>query len=159
MADTIMNMVTISLEDYTKMVVELHDLKGLVAGYKRKIARCVEEEIHYSAIESIGTTTECWNLLSSSDESLLRKFTNDYSWRWESISRDNFDILVVCGIGGSYLGAKSAIDALKGLKSDDKLEIKSVFFRKQMLKENKSLFFTTIHFCIHSAREPVNYYC
>jgi len=37
--------------------------------------------------------------------------------------RDNFDILVVCGIGGSYLGAKSAIDALKGLKSDDKLEI------------------------------------
>lgn len=37
--------------------------------------------------------------------------------------RDNFDILVVCGIGGSYLGAKAAIDALKGLKSDDKLEI------------------------------------
>ncbi len=37
--------------------------------------------------------------------------------------RDNFDILVVCGIGGSYLGAKCAIDALKGLKSDDKIEI------------------------------------
>ena len=37
--------------------------------------------------------------------------------------RDNFDILVVCGIGGSYLGAKCAIDALKGLKNDDKIEI------------------------------------
>ncbi|MCQ2087817.1 MAG: glucose-6-phosphate isomerase [Bacilli bacterium] len=37
--------------------------------------------------------------------------------------RDNFDILVVCGIGGSYLGAKAAIDSLKGLKSDDKIEI------------------------------------
>ena len=37
--------------------------------------------------------------------------------------RDNFDILVVCGIGGSYLGAKCALDALKGLKSDDKMEI------------------------------------
>ena len=37
--------------------------------------------------------------------------------------RDHFDILVVCGIGGSYLGAKCAIDALKGIKSDDKLEI------------------------------------
>ena len=37
--------------------------------------------------------------------------------------RDNFDILVVCGIGGSYLGAKCAIDALRGLKSDDKMEI------------------------------------
>ena len=37
--------------------------------------------------------------------------------------RDNFDVLVVAGIGGSYLGAKSAIDALKGLKCLDKPEI------------------------------------
>ena len=37
--------------------------------------------------------------------------------------RDNYDILVVCGIGGSYLGARCAIEALNGLKSDDKLEI------------------------------------
>lgn len=37
--------------------------------------------------------------------------------------RDNFDILVVCGIGGSYLGAKCALDALKGMYSQDKLEI------------------------------------
>ena len=37
--------------------------------------------------------------------------------------RNNFDILVVCGIGGSYLGARCAIEALRGLKSDDKLEI------------------------------------
>lgn len=37
--------------------------------------------------------------------------------------RDNFDILVVCGIGGSYLGARCALEALNGLKYDDKLEI------------------------------------
>ena len=37
--------------------------------------------------------------------------------------RDNFDILVVCGIGGSYLGARAALEALNGLKSDDKMEI------------------------------------
>ena len=37
--------------------------------------------------------------------------------------RDNFDILVVCGIGGSYLGSRCALEALNGLKSDDKLEI------------------------------------
>ena len=37
--------------------------------------------------------------------------------------RDNFDILVVGGIGGSYLGARCALEALNGLKSDDKLEI------------------------------------
>ena len=37
--------------------------------------------------------------------------------------RDHFDILVVCGIGGSYLGARAALEALNGLKSDDKMEI------------------------------------
>ena len=37
--------------------------------------------------------------------------------------RENFDILVVCGIGGSYLGARAALEALNGLKSDDKMEI------------------------------------
>ena len=37
--------------------------------------------------------------------------------------RKHFDILVVCGIGGSYLGARCALEALNGLKSDDKLEI------------------------------------
>ena len=37
--------------------------------------------------------------------------------------RENFDVLVVAGIGGSYLGARSAIDALKGIKGVDKPEI------------------------------------
>ena len=37
--------------------------------------------------------------------------------------RDNFEVLVVCGIGGSYLGARAAIEALRGLHSKDKLEI------------------------------------
>lgn len=37
--------------------------------------------------------------------------------------RDNFEVLVVCGIGGSYLGARAALEALKGIKSDDRLEI------------------------------------
>lgn len=37
--------------------------------------------------------------------------------------RENFEVLVVCGIGGSYLGARAAIEALRGLYSDDSLEI------------------------------------
>lgn len=37
--------------------------------------------------------------------------------------RDNYEVLVVCGIGGSYLGARAALEAIKGLKSNDKLEI------------------------------------
>ena len=37
--------------------------------------------------------------------------------------REHFDILVVCGIGGSYLGARAALEALQGLKNKNKLEI------------------------------------
>ncbi len=40
-----------------------------------------------------------------------------------SFVRDHFDILVVCGIGGSYLGARAAIEALNGLYPNDKVEI------------------------------------
>jgi glucose-6-phosphate isomerase len=37
--------------------------------------------------------------------------------------RKNFDVLLVCGIGGSYLGARAAIEALNGLHNDNKPEI------------------------------------
>ncbi len=37
--------------------------------------------------------------------------------------RENFDTLVVCGIGGSYLGARAVIEAINGLYSNDKMEI------------------------------------
>ena len=37
--------------------------------------------------------------------------------------REKVDVLLVCGIGGSYLGARAAIEAINGLYSDDKVEI------------------------------------
>ena len=37
--------------------------------------------------------------------------------------RENADVLLVCGIGGSYLGARSAIEMMNGLYPDDKVEI------------------------------------
>ena len=37
--------------------------------------------------------------------------------------RENYDVLVVAGIGGSYLGARCAIEALRGIYPTDKLEI------------------------------------
>ncbi len=40
--------------------------------------------------------------------------------------RDNYEVLLVCGIGGSYLGARTAIEAINGLYKNDKLEI--IFF-------------------------------
>ncbi|MBQ2069563.1 MAG: glucose-6-phosphate isomerase, partial [Bacilli bacterium] len=44
--------------------------------------------------------------------------------------RNNVDILVVAGIGGSYLGARAAIEAINGLYGDDKMEI--IFFGNTM---------------------------
>lgn len=40
-----------------------------------------------------------------------------------SYIRANFDILVVCGIGGSYLGSRAVIEAINGLYGTDQLEI------------------------------------
>ncbi len=40
--------------------------------------------------------------------------------------RKNFDCLVVCGIGGSYLGARAVIEAIRGLYPADDFEI--IFF-------------------------------
>ena len=37
--------------------------------------------------------------------------------------RNNFEVLVVCGIGGSYLGARAAMEAINGLRQDKGLEI------------------------------------
>ena len=44
--------------------------------------------------------------------------------------RNNVDTLVVAGIGGSYLGARAAIEAINGLYGDDKMEI--IFFGNTM---------------------------
>jgi len=39
------------------------------------------------------------------------------------VVRKNYDVLLVCGIGGSYLGARAAIEAINGLHCDKKPEI------------------------------------
>ncbi len=58
------------------------------------------------------------NWPSSYDKEELARLLEDAKY-----VRENFDVLVVAGIGGSYLGARSALDALKGLKGQDKPEI------------------------------------
>lgn len=57
-----------------------------------------------------------WPLNYDKDE--LQRIITDANY-----VRHNFDILVVCGIGGSYLGARAALEALHGLKNPDSLEI------------------------------------
>ena len=43
--------------------------------------------------------------------------------KYAEVVRKNYDVLLVCGIGGSYLGARAAIEAINGLHSDKKPEI------------------------------------
>lgn len=57
-----------------------------------------------------------WPLTYDKDE--LKRMKEDALY-----VRQHFEVLVVCGIGGSYLGARAALEALKGLYSQDKLEI------------------------------------
>ncbi len=66
--------------------------------------------------------------------------------------RNDGDVLLVCGIGGSYLGARSAIEMLNGLYPDDKLEIiytgngLSATYLQQVLNhiEGKSVYLNVI---------------
>lgn len=43
--------------------------------------------------------------------------------RYAEEVRSNYDVLVVCGIGGSYLGARAAIEAIRGLRNRKRPEI------------------------------------
>ncbi len=66
--------------------------------------------------------------------------------------RNKAEVLLVCGIGGSYLGARAALEAIQGLYSDSKTEVIfigntfSSTYHLQVLKhiENKSVVMNVI---------------
>lgn len=43
--------------------------------------------------------------------------------KWAKYVRENYEVLVCAGIGGSYLGIRAAIEAIKGLMSKDGFEV------------------------------------
>ena len=76
-----------------------------VAGYKAEVA-AANAALHYGTGK--GSDFLGWlNLPSSIDEAQLSDLENT-----AKILRDNCEVVVVIGIGGSYLGAKAVIDAL-----------------------------------------------
>jgi len=76
-----------------------------VAGYKEQVAAC-NATLHNGTGK--GSDFLGWlNLPSSIDEAHLTDIENT-----AKILRDNCEVVVVIGIGGSYLGAKAVIDAL-----------------------------------------------
>ena len=90
--------------------------EGIIKGYEKDVAR-----INKMIMDKSGQGNDYLGWVDwpvNYDKEELARIKKDAQY-----VRDHFDILVVCGIGGSYLGARSALEALNGLKSDDKLEI------------------------------------
>ena len=93
-----------------------HISKEVLASYEKKV-----NEINKMIMNKSGAGNDFLGWVDwpvKYDKQELERIKKDAQY-----VRDNFDILVVCGIGGSYLGSRCALEALKGLKSDDKLEI------------------------------------
>ena len=90
--------------------------KEILASYEKKVAEINKMIMNKSGAGNDFLGWVDWPITYDREE--LARIKKDAQY-----VRDNFDILVVCGIGGSYLGARCALEALNGLKSDDKLEI------------------------------------
>ena len=88
----------------------------ILSSYEKKVAQINEMIMNKSGAGNDFLGWVDWPVNYDKEE--LARIKKDAQY-----VRDHFDILVVCGIGGSYLGARSALEALNGLKSDDKLEI------------------------------------
>ena len=88
----------------------------ILKGYEKDVARINKMIMDKSGLGNDFLGWVDWPVNYNKEE--LARIKKDAQY-----VRANFDILVVCGIGGSYLGARSALEALNGLKSDDKLEI------------------------------------
>ena len=88
----------------------------ILSSYEKKVAQINEMIMNKSGAGNDFLGWVDWPVNYDKEE--LARIKKDAQY-----VRDNFDILVVCGIGGSYLGARCALEALNGLKSDDKLEI------------------------------------
>ena len=88
-----------NLLDYQERVRTIHEMIREKTGLGNDFLGWVDYELHYNHEEL---------------ERIIKKAED---------CRKKYDTLVVCGIGGSYLGARAAIEALNGLHSLDKMEI------------------------------------
>src|SRR5574344_2559934 len=87
-----------NLDGYKERVKEIHEMIHNKTGLGSEYLGWVDYAEHYNRDEV---------------ERILKK-AND--------CRKKYNTLVVCGIGGSYLGSRAAIEAINGLHSLDKME-------------------------------------
>lgn len=86
------NMVTMSLEEYTKLVVENTNLKFKLDSLKKKSVDKAFEEIKDSAIDRISSIEDCQNALKLSLDSILNNYASSYSWTWRGIVNDSYGL-------------------------------------------------------------------
>ena len=94
--------------------------------YINQVAKYIEgKDFAINVISKSGTTTETSISFRIFKEMCEKKYGKEGARERivATTDREKVDVLLVCGIGGSYLGARAAIEAINGLYSDDKVEI------------------------------------
>ena len=86
------NMVTMSLEEYTNLVIENTNLKLKLDGLKKKSIDKSFDEIKDSTIDRIPTIEDCQKALNLNLEKLLDIYASSYSWTWRSIANDSYGL-------------------------------------------------------------------
>lgn len=84
--------ITLSLKEYTDLVIENNNLKRLVSQYQRRIENDVNEQIYSSRINALSSIEKVKQWLDADDNKLLERFTSNSSWRWKNISEQNYGV-------------------------------------------------------------------
>lgn len=87
------NVVTMSLEEYTKLVIENANLKSTLNGLKNKAIHSAYDEIKTDYIEKINSIETAENALQLPLNKLLSEYTSGYSWKWHNIADESYGIL------------------------------------------------------------------
>lgn len=86
------NVVTMSLEEYTKLVIENTNLKFKLDSLKKKTIDQAFSEITDSVINRIPTIEDAQTALGLSLDRLLSNYASAYSWTWRNIANDSYGL-------------------------------------------------------------------
>lgn len=80
------NLITMSLEDYTKLIKENFELNAILQSLKKKAKNDVEELVREQPINALNKE-ECIKILNEKNETyILSHFSTGYSWKYQSIA-------------------------------------------------------------------------
>lgn len=133
------NQVTMSLEDYTKLIEENTKFKLALSGFKRKARNSIEDRINRSQIDKLTQAQAQYyiSLLHAPDKDNIQKvlndLTNSYSWTWGEIAEESY-------IMSTAEVKEMAVDIIHTLVKDrfDELVIESTKRQAESTEETES---------------------